>query len=133
MQPYCLDFKEPAITILFLIKQPNIYTMSMNTILKTAACFMMALPVFGNAVAQQAGRSMTNQLFIQLPNPQTEPVAQSMQTASTNSTVLSHAVNRTLDGTNNNIGSQRTQYGAANIQLYRELPPVYGPSDTRNA
>ncbi len=41
---------------------------------------------------------------------------------------------RSYDGKNNNITSaQHALFGAADIPLYRELPPAYGPSDRRNA
>jgi hypothetical protein len=41
---------------------------------------------------------------------------------------------RSYDGTNNSIGTtSKALWGSANIPLFRELPPVYGPSDTKNA
>jgi len=45
----------------------------------------------------------------------------------------SHAVNRSFDGTNNNITSGKGEYGAADIALYREVAPAYGVADTKNA
>lgn len=44
-----------------------------------------------------------------------------------------HAPYRTYDGTNNNIGSQRNEWGATEIPLFRELPSEYGASDPKNA
>jgi len=45
-----------------------------------------------------------------------------------------HPVNRTIDGTNNNLTAQGgTQWGSTDIILYRELPAAYGSSDQNNA
>jgi len=40
---------------------------------------------------------------------------------------------RTIDGTNNNVGNNKTDWGAANIALFRELPAAYDASDPNNA
>src|SRR6185436_4488998 len=41
---------------------------------------------------------------------------------------------RSYDGTNNNISTEVKQlWGSGNSQLFRELPPVYGASDPKNA
>jgi peroxidase len=45
----------------------------------------------------------------------------------------SHAMNRSYDGTNNNIGNAKGEWGASNVQLYREMVSAYGTSDTKNA
>lgn len=45
----------------------------------------------------------------------------------------SHAAFRTYDGTFNNTNNGRTEYGAADIALYRELPAEYSISDPNNA
>jgi peroxidase len=45
-----------------------------------------------------------------------------------------HTAYRTYDGTNNNIdNNQKAGWGSADIPLYRELPPEYGPGDPKNA
>ncbi len=42
--------------------------------------------------------------------------------------------NRSYDGTNNNLGTAAKQlWGSVNIPLFRELPPVYGSGDPKNA
>jgi hypothetical protein len=45
-----------------------------------------------------------------------------------------HPPYRSINGTNNNISSSsKTNWGAAGITLYREMPPQYGPSDPSGA
>jgi peroxidase len=44
-----------------------------------------------------------------------------------------HPVNRTYDGTNNNISTGKREWGAADIPLLREIAPAYGSADTKNA
>src|SRR4051812_29841450 len=43
-----------------------------------------------------------------------------------------HSVNRTFDGTNNNIGAGRQEWGASNVQLLREIQAAYGSTDPKN-
>jgi peroxidase len=43
-----------------------------------------------------------------------------------------HSVNRTFDGTNNNIGAGRQEWGASNVQLLREIQAAYGSADPKN-
>jgi peroxidase len=45
----------------------------------------------------------------------------------------SHSLNRSYDGTNNNIAQGKGEWGASDIPLYRELPAVYGSTDNKNA
>ena len=44
-----------------------------------------------------------------------------------------HNPYRTFDGTNNNIGAQKGEWGATEIPLLRELPTEYGKSDPKNS
>src|SRR5664279_4147140 len=48
--------------------------------------------------------------------------------------VFLHSFFRAYDGTGNNISSRQAfDYGAADIALFREIPPQYGPTDPNNA
>ena len=47
-------------------------------------------------------------------------------------TKTEHNEFRSIDGTNNNIGRNRQEWGAANTFFYRELPAAYGSNDTNN-
>lgn len=107
--------------------------MTAKNILRTVACFVMAMPSCVKTIAQQNRNAATNNLFIQLPRPD-NPVTQSMTASGPTSQLISRSPNRSFDGTNNNISnSQKLLYGSANIQLYREIPAAYGPADPRNA
>jgi len=99
-----------------------------NLIIKATASFgLFSLAIIYHGNAQQA-RSFMNNPFILPPSP----IAESAARSSAPSAI--HGVNRTLDGTNNNIGSsEKMQYGSANIQLYREIAPAYGSADPKNA
>ncbi len=44
-----------------------------------------------------------------------------------------HPMYRSYDGTNNNTGRQREEWGASDIALLREMPTEYGRSDPKNA
>jgi hypothetical protein len=47
--------------------------------------------------------------------------------------VSSHDTYRSYDGTNNNIDPQKTEWGASDICLFREMPAEFGPLDPKNA
>ena len=47
--------------------------------------------------------------------------------------VSTQPIYRTIDGTNNNMGKTKAEWGATNIALAREIPAEYGATDTKNA
>ena len=99
--------------------------MSRKTILQTAIFFILVPASFSQSIAQQS-RAIKGNLFVQVRRTSIDPL-----------TVLplrTHAPNRSINGTNNNIsGSSKTNWGAAGITLYREMPSQYGPNDPSNA
>ncbi len=84
---------------------------------------MNAIP-FARLFAQHE-RSTKGQLFLMEQRPRD-------QSTSTSATRV-HSQFRTYNGRFNNIGDDRTNFGAADIILFRELPAFYGSSDPNNA
>lgn len=91
---------------------------------------------FCNAIAQQRNDVKEN-LFIHLPESATytpdvkdksEAARTSSETARTNTG--SRSPYRSFNGTNNNLGSNKTAWGSANIPLLREIPAAYGPGSS---
>src|SRR4051812_9568294 len=101
-----------------------------NLIIKSTACFGLFSLAMSQTNAQQA-RSFTNNPFILPQSPLTE---QATRATTATAAAATHNINRSFDGTNNNIGStQKMLYGSANIQLYREIAPAYAAADPKNA
>ena len=86
--------------------------------------YLLSTCSFGNILAQTKNETK-GRLFLIEQQPRTT------QTQSLN--VKIHPLFRTYDGRFNNLGDKKTEFGAANIILFRELPAFYGPSDPNNA
>ena len=99
--------------------------MPAKTFLKLIACLI--LTVISNRIFAQLSRELKGQLFANDPKiNSTRDLSRPL--------LFFHGPFRTYDGTSNNITTrQALEYGAANIALYRELPPAYGASDPNNA
>lgn len=99
--------------------------MPAKTFLRLISCVL--LTVISTRIAAQLSREQKGQLFVTQPNiVSNRDISRPL--------LFFHGAFRNYDGTSNNITSrQGLEYGASNIQLYRELPPVYGPSDPNNA
>ncbi len=99
--------------------------MPRKTILQTAIFFILVPVSFIPSIAQQS-RAVKGNLLVQIKRPLIDPL-----------TVVSlrvHAPYRSINGTNNNISSSsKTNWGAAGILLFREMPAQYGPSDPSGA
>ncbi|MFT3909032.1 MAG: peroxidase family protein [Ferruginibacter sp.] len=81
-------------------------------------------------LSAQQNRSFNNNPFISIPGTVED---RTTSASNSNNTPRTHAPYRTIDGSNNNISSSRLLYGAAGIQLYREIPAAYAASDPKNA
>ena len=89
-------------------------------ILPAIACFFM-LSITGNQLQAQQRKFIEGLPFIY--SPRTKVIH----------TFGSHPTYRSYDGTYNNISSQRTDWGASYIPLFRELPAAFGTTDVKNA
>jgi hypothetical protein len=75
----------------------------------------------------QSSREFAGNLFVN--QPRETPLRNKNQIP-----VFLHQPFRSYDGTGNNISSRQAfEYGAADIALFREIPPMYGPADPNNA
>jgi len=100
--------------------------MSRKTVLQTAIFFILVPVSFIQLKAQQS-RAMKGNLLMQVKRPLIDPL-----------TVLPllriHSPYRSINGANNNISnSSRSNWGAAGINLFRDMPAQYGPSDPTGA
>jgi len=86
--------------------------------------YLLSTCSFGNILAQTKNEAK-GRLFLIEQQPRTN------QTQSLNLKI--HPLFRTYDGRFNNLGDKKTEFGAANIILFRELPAFFGPSDPNNA
>jgi len=77
-----------------------------------------------NIFAQRDRKSM-GQLFLIQQRPRDEATISTSQNT--------HLRFRTYNGRFNNIGDRKTEWGAADIILFRELPAAYGSSDPNNS
>jgi peroxidase len=93
--------------------------MSRKTIL-TITCVIMLLLGFNQAIAQQR-KFIEGMPFTYSPR------------AKNTHTVGAHPRYRSYDGTNNNIDPQKSDWGASDIPLFRELAPEFGTGDPKNA
>lgn len=108
------------------IFNPKNNFMSRKTILQTAIFFILVPVLFVRSNAQQSRASKGN-LFIQSSSPSIDPLAAVLP-------LQTHAQYRSINGSNNNISSNsKTNWGAAGINLFRELPAQYGPTDPSGA
>ncbi|PWT94896.1 MAG: hypothetical protein C5B52_19010 [Bacteroidetes bacterium] len=93
---------------------------------RVLACILLTLTC--TCTISQAQRDLAGKLF--LTNPRTNPIPDER----TRFPITFRIPFRTIDGTSNNISSRQALiYGAADIALFREIPPQYGPSDPLNA
>jgi len=99
--------------------------MSRKTILQTAIFFILVLVSVIQSSAQQS-RAMKGNLLVQTKRTSVDPL-----------NVLPlriHTPYRSINGTNNNVSSSsKTNWGAAGITLFREVPAQYGQSDPGGA
>src|SRR5262245_4079380 len=99
--------------------------MSRKIILQ-AAIFFILVPVSVIQSYAQQSRASKGNLLVQVRRVSIDPL--------TVFPLRIHSKNRSINGTNNNISSSsKTNWGAAGITLFRELPAQYGPSDPSGA
>ena len=99
--------------------------MSRKTILQTAIFFILVPVSFSQSIAQQS-RAVKGNLLVEVTRTSIDPLIVLP--------VRTRAPNRSINGTNNNISSSsKTNWGAAGITLYREMPSQYGASDPSGA
>src|SRR5438552_3759704 len=99
--------------------------MSRKTILQTAIFFILFSVSFIPSIAQS--RATKGNLLVQVRRPLIDPLASVVS-------LRIHAPYRSINGANNNISSSsKTNWGAAGITLFREMPAQYGPSDPSGA
>jgi len=99
--------------------------MSRKTFLQTAIFFILVPVSFRQSIAQQS-RATKGNLLVEVKSPSIDPL--------TALPLSTHAANRSINGANNNISSSsKTNWGAAGITLYRELPAQYGSTDPSGA
>ena len=93
-----------------------------------AAIFFILVPVSViPSIAQQSSRAVKGNLLVHVNSPSTDPL-------STGLFQRVHVPYRSINGANNNIsGSSKTNWGAAGIMLFREMPAQYGPTDPGGA
>jgi peroxidase len=98
--------------------------MTRKTLLPIAFCCIAASISCIQAVAQQKRfiDGFPNKSFIITHRFRYNPILNGL-----------HPPFRSYDGTNNNVGFRKTDWGAADIPLFRELPAAYGPTDPKNA
>src|SRR5947208_2291560 len=100
--------------------------MNIKSIITSAICLFVITMTYINSNAQQ-------RTFIEGTEPQALS-NHSIPPVEPSAAKLTRSHNRSYDGTNNNIGTAAKQlWGSVNIPLFRELAPVYGPSDPKNA
>jgi len=100
--------------------------MTRKTTLHIAFFFILVPVSFIPSVAQQ-NKAFKGNLFIQSKPPSIDPLASVRS-------LRIHAPYRSINGSNNNISSSsKTNWGAAGITLFREMPAQYGPSDPSGA
>ena len=100
--------------------------MTRKTTLHIAFFFILVPVSFIPSVAQQ-NKAFKGNLFIQSKPPLIDPLASVRS-------LRIHAPYRSINGSNNNISSSsKTNWGAAGITLFREMPAQYGPSDPGGA
>ena len=100
--------------------------MTRKTTLHIAFFFILVPVSFIPSVAQQ-NKAFKGNLFIQSKPPLIDPLASVRS-------LRIHAPYRSINGSNNNISSSsKTNWGAAGITLFREMPAQYGPSDPSGA
>ena len=100
--------------------------MTRKTTLQTAIFFILVPVSFIPLLAQQSRASKGN-LLVQVKRPSIDALASVVPSSI-------HAPYRSINGTNNNISSSsKTNWGAAGITLFREMPAQYGPSDPSGA
>ncbi len=99
--------------------------MPRKIILQTAIFFILVPVSFIQLIAQQS-RATKGKLFIEIKRP-------AIDALSSGPSLGVHAPFRSINGSNNNIGNSKTNWGAAGITLFRELPSQYGPSDPSGA
>src|SRR5690349_9198259 len=99
--------------------------MSRKTILQAAIFFILVPASFIQSEAQQS-RAVKGNLLTQVKPLLIDPL--------TVFPLRIHAPYRSINGANNNVSSSsKTNWGAAGITLYREMPSQYGPSDPSGA
>jgi hypothetical protein len=99
--------------------------MSRKAFLQTAIFFILVPVSFVPSIAQP-NRAIKGSLLVEVKRQSVDPL--------TVVPLKVHAPNRSINGANNNISSSsRTNWGAAGITLYRELPAQYGPSNPSGA
>jgi peroxidase len=105
-------------------KPTNFQMMTKKMLLPASLCLLTLNPFCLKTNAQQ--RKFVGDLngspFMFVPRGPIQPMPNG-----------AHAMYRSYDGTNNNIGRQREEWGASDIALLREMPTEYGNSDTKNA
>ncbi|HMG68623.1 MAG TPA: peroxidase family protein, partial [Chitinophagaceae bacterium] len=99
--------------------------MPRKTFLPITMLLLLSSLSFFKINAQQK-KSFKGKLFIQTLHPATDPLFNRIP-------LRIHSLYRSVNGTNNNIGNSKNAWGSTDIELYRELPPQYGPSDPKNA
>jgi len=99
--------------------------MTSNYFLPTTLYVAFFLTLITNSYGQM-NRASKGKLFLQLKSPSTDLLRD-------NNALSAHAPFRTINGVNNNINRSRSNFGAAGITLFRELPAQYGPGDPNNA
>ena len=105
---------------------PKNYFMPRKTILQTAIFFILVPVSFIQSSAQQSRASKGNML-VQVRRPVIDPLSSVFP-------LRIHAPYRSINGANNNISSSsKTNWGAAGITLFREMPAQYGPGDPSGA
>lgn len=85
-------------------------------------CLVLATVATDDVSAQQQRKFVEQKPFMYRPrgycNPQNNGV---------------HPPYRSYDGTKNNLGHTKVEWGAVDIALYREIPAAYGATDPKNA
>src|ERR1700709_1724036 len=94
--------------------------MSGKTI-RTLACIALLCFAGDEVTAQQQRKFIEGLPFIYWARPKS------------NHTYSAHPVYRSFDGTNNNIDRNKSEWGASDIALFREIAPVFGARDRKNA
>ena len=87
--------------------------------------FLILSAIPFNKIFAQSDRATKGQLFLMDQRPRDE--------ATLVFPPSSHPAFRTYNGKFNNLNQNRTDWGAADIILFRELPAAYGSSDPNNA
>jgi peroxidase len=110
---------------LFVLLNPKNKIMSRKTILPTTAIFCLLLHSFNSY--SQLKRETKGRLLLM------EGTHRQSATQERISNDGRHARFRSFDGRNNNVGSNRGDWGAADINLFREMPADYASADPNNA